>query len=43
MLAANGPFKAFDTLNHYLLTAKLYAYGFTKEWLKLIKSYLTNR
>ena len=34
---------AFDTLNHDLLIAKLHAYGFTKESLKLIKSYLTNR
>ena len=33
---------AFDTLNHDLLIAKLHAYGFTKESLKLIKSYLTN-
>ena len=35
--------KAFDTLNHDLLIAKLHAYGFTKESLKLIKSYMTNR
>ena len=35
--------KAFDTLNHDLLIAKLHAYGFTRESLKLIKSYLTNR
>ena len=35
--------KAFDTLNHDLLIAKLHAYGFSKEALKLIKSYLTNR
>ena len=35
--------KAFDTLNHNLLIAKLHAYGFSKEALKLIKSYLTNR
>ena len=35
--------KAFDTLNHDLLIAKLYAYGFDKTSLKLIKSYLTNR
>ena len=34
--------KAFDTLNHDLLIAKLHAYGFTRESLKLIKSYLTN-
>ena len=35
--------KTFDTLNHYLLIAKLYAYGFSEEFLQLIKSYLTNR
>ena len=35
--------KAFDTLNHDLLIAKLNAYGFTRESLKLIKRYLTNR
>ena len=35
--------KAFDMLNHDLLIAKLHAYGFTKESLKLIKSYMTNR
>ena len=35
--------KAFDTLNHDLLIAKLHAYGFTRESLELIKSYLTNR
>ena len=35
--------KAFDTLNHDLLIAKLHPYGFTRESLKLIKSYLTNR
>ena len=34
--------KAFDTLNHYLLIAKLHVYGFTRDLLKLIKSYLTN-
>ena len=34
--------KAFDTLNHDLLIAKLYAYGFSEESLKLINSYLTN-
>ena len=34
--------KAFDTLNHNLLIAKLHAYGFTIELAKLIKSYLTN-
>ena len=35
--------KAFNTINHDLLIAKLYAYGFNKNALKLIKSYLTNR
>ena len=35
--------KAFDTLNHELLIAKLHAYGFSKESLCLVHSYLTNR
>ena len=35
--------KAFGTINHDLLIAKLHVYGFSKESLKLIKSYLTNR
>ena len=35
--------KAFDTLNHELLIAKLSAYGFTNESLKLRESCLTNR
>ena len=35
--------KAFDTLNHDLLIAKLHAYGFDKNALKLIKSYLSTR
>ena len=35
--------KAFDAINHGLLIAKLHVYGFSKESLKLIKSYLTNR
>ena len=35
--------KAFDTLDHELLIAKLSAYGFNNESLKLIRSYLTNR
>ena len=35
--------KAFDTLNHELLIAKLHAYGFDKDSLSLIKSYLTDR
>ena len=32
--------KAFDTINHELLIAKLYAYGFSKDALKLINSCL---
>ena len=28
--------KAFDTIKNYLLIAKLYAYGFNKESLKLL-------
>lgn len=35
--------KAFDTLNHDLLLAKLYAYGFSKNAIALVRSYLTNR
>ena len=35
--------KAFDTLDHDLLIAKLYAYGFGKDALKFIKSYLSDR
>ena len=35
--------KAFDTINHNLLIAKLQAYGFSVKALKLIKSYLSNR
>ena len=35
--------KAFDTLNHNLLIAKLLACGFSEESVQLIKSYLTNR
>ena len=35
--------KAFDTINHELLIAKLYAYGFSKGALKLIHSYLSDR
>ena len=35
--------KAFDCLNHELLLAKLHAYGFSMNSLRLIKSYLENR
>ena len=35
--------KAFDTINHDLLIAKLHIYGFSEESLKLINSYLTNK
>ena len=35
--------KAFDTINNTLLIAKLNAYGFEKNALILIKSYLDNR
>ena len=35
--------KAFDTLDHNLLLAKLEAYGFDLNSLNFIKDYLTNR
>ena len=35
--------KAFDTINHQLLIAKLYAYGFLIDALDLILDYLTDR
>ena len=35
--------KAFDCMNHELLLAKLYAYGFKKDSIKIIHSYLNNR
>ena len=35
--------KAFDTINHDLLIAKLHGYGFDKKSLRLIRSYLTER
>ena len=35
--------KAFDTINHELLLAKLHAYGFNKQALLILSSYLSNR
>ena len=35
--------KAFDTINHQLLLAKLHAYGFRKQALTIVYSYLSNR
>ena len=35
--------KAFDTISHELLIAKLYAYGFDKNALTLVLNYLSNR
>ena len=35
--------KAFDTLNHDFLIAKLHAYGFQHDALKLLHSYLSKR
>ena len=35
--------KAFDTINHELLITKLYAYGFSKDSLKIISSYMSDR
>ena len=35
--------KAFDTLNHELLIAKLHAYGFNRDSFKLRNDYLSNR
>ena len=34
--------KAFDTLNHDLLLAKLHAYGFDRDSLKVLPNYLNN-
>ena len=38
-----GVSKAFDTINHQLLIAKLYAYSFSKNACELILNYLSNR
>ena len=35
--------KAFDTINHELLIAKLHAYGFDEKSLRLLHSYLSDR
>ena len=35
--------KVFDMLNHKLLIAKLHAYDFNRDSLKLINDYLSNR
>ena len=35
--------KAFDTINHELLIAKMYAYGFSLDALKIVHSYLSDR
>ena len=35
--------KAFDTINHELLLAKLEAYGFEEGALEIVQSYLSNR
>ena len=35
--------KAFDTINHELLIAKLYAYGVSTDALEVLLSYLQNR
>ena len=35
--------KAFDTINHNLLIAKLHAYGFSRDALEIIYSYLSDR
>ena len=34
--------RAFDTINHQLLLAKLHAYGFRKQALAIVFSYLSN-
>ena len=35
--------KAFDTMHHDLMIAKLGAYGFSQDVLQYMRSYLTNR
>ena len=35
--------KAFDTINHELLIAKLHAYGFSTDALEVLLSYLPDR
>ena len=35
--------KAFDTIHHDLMIAKLGAYGFSQDALQYLRSYLTNR
>ena len=35
--------KAFDTINHELLIAKLHAYGFSTDALEVLLSYLQDR
>ena len=35
--------KAFDCIDHNLLIAKLNAYGFEKQWINFINSYLAKR
>ena len=42
-LSINHLSKAFDTLNHDLVIAKLHAYGFSNESLNYISSYLKHR
>ena len=36
-------YKAFDTLNHDILLAKLYANGFDRDSFKVLHNYLSNR